>query len=465
MMKNNHYLLFISLLLNVLLSACKEKNVSPDSTDVRDSVYYYTKMYYLWTDKLPSASDFKPTSYASPTAVIEKVKTYSPANSNYNSSDPRSSPYADRYSFVTSQKNWYNRVAGNYADFGVYLRYMSANDVRVGQVYEGSAFGNAGIKRGWRLVRVGNIDGTSANAQSIRDLINANNTLTFVFEKPDLTQQTFTLTKSSYAANFVTNAKVIISGSKKIGYFYFDSFLGNNSGQETINKLTSVFNDFASQQIDALVVDIRYNGGGYTRVQEALANLIAPATAKSKKMYTYQWNAAVQASLQQSNTSPTINFDSQASKLGISQVVFLTGYYTASASELLINNLKPYMDVKLVGDKTYGKPVGFPVLDITMSRTDSSQNIVVAPVAFKTVNANGNGDYYYGIDVDKLQTDDATHDFGDPQEACLKDAIRYLTNGNFLRTADETIKTTPEINQLNKTLNTRQSIGMFFKMP
>ena len=464
------YFAFVPLLL-LLMAACKSNNdatpVTPDpniaGTDVRDSVYYWSKVYYLWTDKLPSATVFNPTQYATPQAVIDTVKTYSPANTNYNRTDPRSSRNADRYSFVQSQKEWYNRVSGSNLDFGGIYTFVSNSDLRVRRVYADSPLGKAGVKRGWRILSLGGVDATSsANASALQSALTQNNTLSFTFQKPDGTQQTLSLTKAAFTANFIYNPKVEVANGKKIGYFYFDSFLGNNSGQATIDQLKTAISTLASQQLDGLVVDLRYNGGGYNVVQEALANLLAPASAKGKRMYSYQWNADLQAYFDQRNQI-NINFDNQASTLNLSKIVFITSYNTASASELLINNLKPYLDVKLVGDKTYGKPVGFPVIDINMSRTDSSKNVVVAPVAFRTVNSQGIGDFYYGIDVDKLQNDDATHDFGDPLESCFKDALRYLSLGSFVRTSSETVKMDESLKQLNRTFDT-EPIGMFVKI-
>jgi len=96
------------------------------------------------------------------------------------------------------------------------------------------------------------------------------------------------------------------------------------------------------------------------------------------------------------------------------------------------------MTVKLVGTTTYGKPVGFPGILIQMSRTDKTQNSYVFPISFQTVNASKEGGYFYGINVDNTQNDDVTHDFGDPNEANLKEALSYLTTGSFVRIGNVT---------------------------
>jgi hypothetical protein len=108
-------------------------------------------------------------------------------------------------------------------------------------------------------------------------------------------------------------------------------------------------------------------------------------------------------------------------------VFFITTSSSASASELLINNLKPYMDVKIIGKPTHGKPVGmygFNVMDY-----------VLAPIAFKTVNAQNIGDYYNGLAVDANINDGLDRNWGDPQELCLASAFKYIQQGVFARIA------------------------------
>lgn len=119
----------------------------------------------------------------------------------------------------------------------------------------------------------------------------------------------------------------------------------------------------------------------------------------------------------------SINFN-KAGSLNLNRIVFIVSPSTASASELLINSLNPVMEVKLIGDRrTYGKPVGFFPISVF------EYNIY--PVSFKTVNSLGKADFYQGFPVHRQVADDLGHDFGDPQEACLKEALTYLTTGSF----------------------------------
>ena len=209
--------------------------------------------------------------------------------------------------------------------------------------------------------------------------------------------------------------QIIPVAGKNIGYLVFDSFTGNTVSQE----LENAFTFFKNNNVSELVVDLRYNTGGSVSVAERFANLVAPATARGKLMYRDTHNQRY------ANWNRTKNFDAAtpSTALSLSRIVFITTNRSASASELLINCLKPYMDVKLIGGTTYGKPAGYYLIPV--------MDYYSFPLAVKQVNANGYGDFYEGIAADKTQADDLTRDFGNLNEACLKDALAYLSTGRM----------------------------------
>ena len=107
--------------------------------------------------------------------------------------------------------------------------------------------------------------------------------------------------------------------------------------------------------------------------------------------------------------------------MNLSRVFFIVTGSSASASELIINNLKPYMDVKLIGDTTYGKPVGFFPIEIL--------NYAIYPISFRTINSAGNADYYSGFAPDKLAADGVNKNWGDVTEPSLAAALKYIETG------------------------------------
>jgi hypothetical protein len=164
-------------------------------------------------------------------------------------------------------------------------------------------------------------------------------------------------------------------------------------------------------------VDLRYNGGGYVSVAERLANYLAPSAANGNVMMTQRFNKTYE------KYNSTDYFRKRGS-LNLNRIFFIVSSGTASASELLVNSLKPYMDVVLLGaSKTHGKPVGyFPV---------PVGNWYVLPVSFFTVNKNGDGHYYNGMALNNQVADGLDKNWGDLEETSLASAVKYITSGSF----------------------------------
>jgi carboxyl-terminal processing protease len=158
-------------------------------------------------------------------------------------------------------------------------------------------------------------------------------------------------------------------------------------------------------------------------VQNKLADYLAPLVANGQLMMRTQLNDKL------SRYNSTENFK-KLGTLNPSRIFFIVSKNTASASELLINNLKPYVDVQLVGpNKTYGKPVGyFPV---------PVGDWYVFPVSSRTTNKNGEGAYFDGMELTRQAADGLDKNWGDLQESCLANIVNYI-NGATLGQAGRT---------------------------
>ncbi|RFM34748.1 hypothetical protein DXN04_14830 [Chitinophaga silvisoli] len=259
------------------------------------------------------------------------------------------------------------------------------------------------------------------------------------------TTGTVNLSKTNYTTNPVLKTSILSAGSQKVGYLAYSRFSVLSSSQA---PLESAFSTFATAGVTALIIDLRYNGGGYTQTAEELINLIAPSTLNDKTMYTeyfndllqngkatilkqqlyldangntvdYNGHKATYADLDYSISGNTYSFRKVGSLNTVKQVIFIVSGNTASASELVINSLKPYLPVKLVGSQTYGKPVGFFGVKIDTYTVYMSN--------FYMQNANGDGDYFQGMAPDIAASDDVTHDFGDVNEHCIAAALNYIS--------------------------------------
>jgi carboxyl-terminal processing protease len=410
----------LALATGVLFS-CKKADVSalvpeapipqapaaPVSANYKDTAAAYSRDIYLWNTNVPAS--FTGSSFADLPAMMTALRQYS--------TEPGFSGPVDKWSFAITRNEWDGVSTGTATgDFGMGVFFRSANDLRVKHVEPESPAGRAGIRRGWQILKIngsGNFS-TSNTDPVVQAVFNASSSQ-FTFVKPDNSQVTLNLNAGTYHEHAIIKDTVLQQGGKRIGYFAFNSFMGDST--EVANGFRNAFSRFAGAGINDLVVDLRYNGGGYVYMSEALANYIAPASANGGLMMKQQFNS------QNSQYNENTNF-SKLGSLNLPRVIFIVSKSTASASELLINNLRPWMDVVLVGPTaTHGKPVGFFPIPV--------QDWYIFPVSFKTVNKNGEGSYYNGLSVNAAIPDGLDKDWGDPAEACLQAAINYSVNGLF----------------------------------
>jgi hypothetical protein len=200
-----------------------------------------------------------------------------------------------------------------------------------------------------------------------------------------------------------------------------------------------VFNRFASENIDEVVVDLRYNGGGYVNVQKKLADYLVNASANGQVMMKQQFNDKY------TQYNETTNFQKKGS-VNLSRVFFIVSSSTASASELVINNLKPYMDVVLVGPaKTYGKPVGFFPIPVG--------EWYIFPVSFRSTNKSGEGNYFDGLALNNQVADGLDKDWGDVDESAFASVLRYINTGAFRTQSTEVYRENTQVSAGNKILD------------
>lgn len=432
----------------LLFSSCKKEvsDPTPEPTPadttvsaadrIKDTVLDYSREIYLWYNQIPA--NFNARSYSDPAEIMTAIRQYS--------TEPGFDKPVDRWSFAMKQAEWNNVSSGIAGDFGLNIFYRTASDLRVRSVEATSPAGIAGIHRGWRITKInGSTNITTSNLDDVVDKVYSSPSTTFTFEKPDGTTADIALNAATYQENPIILDSIYNVGGKKIGYFSFNSFLGNKT--QLFSDFDAIFKNFAAQQIGDLIVDLRYNGGGYVDVQEKLAEYLAPASANGDVMMTFQYNDKF------SDQNETVRF-SKAGSLNLPRLFFIVSKNSASASELLINNLKPYTDVQLVGpSKTYGKPVGFGPIPVA--------DWYIFPVSFRTTNKAGEGSYFDGLALNKQVADGLDKDWGDLQESCLASVVNYITTGAFLGAAGPSAYTqSADVVHSNEALSKPQFKGM-----
>ncbi|MFC5282108.1 S41 family peptidase [Pedobacter alpinus] len=482
----------VSILISAFFSACKKDNISNNDSPIatgsrdeltKDSMFLYAKELYLWNTDLPTYNVFNPRGRFNSGDLITQLKDelfaitrfgINPLNSRpyeFNEEDPNDTKYAYIEDLITSGKltavpNTSGAInnSGEGNDFGFSLALVgSLNNYRIYFQFAspGSPSALKGLGRGDYIDQIdGRTIGTNFNAES--DFINTainNSTITIEGKKKDGTSYSYILNKTKYTSSPIYKDTVLTNGSKKIGYLAYAKFTDEKNSKAA---LTNVFAKFATANVTDLVIDLRYNGGGFVSTAEDLLNLIAPSSLNSKVMFIETYNAALQAGRASilknqpirdqddkivfvngkvANYADNVSYDqasntSYFSKAGglnnISKVVFITTENTASASELVINSLKPYLDVKTVGSKSYGKPVGFfPV------RIDKYELYLSS---FSTRNSLGEGNYFAGIVPNYEEDDDVRRDFGNPNELSLASAINYIVNNRFVNSSNSNLR-------------------------
>jgi carboxyl-terminal processing protease len=196
-----------------------------------------------------------------------------------------------------------------------------------------------------------------------------------------------------------------------VGYLLFRNFV-----TPSYAALDEAFAALRETRATELVVDLRYNGGGLVDVAVHLGSLVGGTFTEGRVFAEYRHNDRNTA------LDETLRFESPAQALGLSRLVVITTRSSASASELVINSLRPHLPVVVIGDTTYGKPVGQYGFDFC--------DKVLAPVSFSMVNADGQGDYFAGIAPTCLAADDIEHDLGAADEASLGEALFYIQAGS-----------------------------------
>ncbi len=396
--------IFIPLLaISLLFVSCFEDmddNIQPASTiEIQNFIYRGLNYYYLYKTDTPELAN---DAFATQGELDNFLNNYDTPESLF---DYLISPQ-DRFSAL-------------FSDFRVIEDALSgislSNGMEYGLVFypdgSGNIFGYVryilpntdaeaqGLKRGDLFTT---IDGQQINLTNYNDLLLPNSytigLATYDGTNFTTTGQTAKLNKTQYNENPIFIAKTLDINGEKIGYLMYNGFIKDYDSQ-----LNNAFAQFKAEGISNLVLDLRYNGGGAVETATDLASMIT-GQFNGKVFYKEFWNADRQAE----NASDGL-FDSSISNgsainsLNLSEVFILTTRRTASASELVINGLNPYINTVQVGDTTTGKfQASFLLYDApapAFSRQEANPEHTYAmlPLVFKTANVAGNTDYNDGL--------------------------------------------------------------------
>ncbi|RPE13004.1 hypothetical protein EGT74_05560 [Chitinophaga lutea] len=458
----------IGLLMVATAPACKKNPKqdpgpgNPPANGTRtqlslDSLYLYAKETYLWYDALPDYTTFNPRSFAGSddfTSLQNELFKITQYKINPETGKPYEYTGGSSAKFSFMEKGNAAQgiqgavdLEGKGNDLGIGVFIVGGTRVFIRLVEKGSPAYLAGLTRGCEITKFNGAAVTPTSAAVNAALNSSSLTITYK-TVGGLEERSVQLTKAAYTNDPVYIWKTFTSGTNITGYINLGRFSRKSVAQPSLQQ---AFSEFAAAGVNNLVIDLRYNGGGYVETFEYLANLIGPASLTGQVMYKEIFNNLLRegrapilktiplmgadgkqrtdgsgnpltyANVNFSIAGNTKKFQKEGSLGAIKNVVFIVTGSSASASELTINSLKPYMTVKLIGDTTYGKPVGFFGIGIDKYTAYMSQ--------FNSVNSLDQGDYYAGFKPDYPAADDYRYDFGDKREVCLGKALAFINTG------------------------------------
>ena len=322
-------------------------------------------------------------------------------------------------------------------------QFMDPVHLEILDVYQGSPAGDAGFQRGDKIL---SLNGKAIDSLSI-DQIGAEfgpnedgHEVTFELEKVTGERSTLDVSKRLVSIPTVPDehATVFDTDAGKAGYVHFRTFFGDAN-----ERLLEEFAEFNRQGIRHLIVDLRYNGGGSVPIAYGLATLIGGPelfeggrqTVLSRRIHndlleSYGWNETAYFGCGVYGSQALVaKCENESSLRDLENVVFITSRSSASASELVATAMQPHENVTLIGERTYGKPVGQYGFDFCPSVRGSGKG-VMWPVSFATVNADGFEDYYDGLAVECEVPDDLVSQLGTAEEGRIAAAIRYIETGS-----------------------------------
>jgi len=433
--KNFVFLWMMIVLLG--LQGCRKDDPAPDpGTDLDDLTIYeyiqtlYYHVYY-WNKEVESNVMKRPPTSGDPEAYFERLKY----DKDKASVSDRNSGRYDRWGFMTTFLDYSGvLVEGKYKSFGYNIAKASDKSYRICFVYKNSPMDRAGIKRGFELRKVGGKEiATLDETGKINEELNKE-TNQFVFVDHDGNVLEKTISAAEINIDPILYKAIYDVGGKKVGYIMYNTFIvASKAG------ITAALQEM--KDVDEFVLDLRYNGGGSTNVAEAICEyLLPPAYGKDSVVFAkYVYSDMTKKLLKWKDEIVKIKRRTLA--MDLSRMFVITTKGTASASEEVINDMSPFLDVITVGTTTHGKPVGMGVWfyppytdkDITAGKIP---DWALAPITFRNDNKDDKGSFFSGISPTYSFIDDLHHDFGiDPQtlegEGCLQAVMKFIQTGTF----------------------------------
>lgn len=401
----------------ILFSSCGEDRTYEflAKTEVDNWIEAQMKEIYLYYQDMPQ---------------LEAKEYFKPADEFFSSLLASQDKYS--YIEVTTESQVRNAIQEVTYGFDFVLTDdptgTSRQVARVLQVLPQSPAAVAGLRRGDFITLVNGNNVTGKNT----DLLESGSGVTFTVSTLSSDDETGTLIWASDPVEIVLSASVymennpffvynvIEQGDKKTGYLVYNEFKTgwDESDQTYQEQMLQIFQWFKQQGVTDFILDLRYNQGGQVTCAQLLATLLAPADCLGQEFARFEFNDKRQ------DSNYSLNFLSEYAgyNLNLNRIFIISGLYTASASEMMVNCLRPYMTVNLLGTNTLGK-------NVAMTRMESPYGFVMYPVTSTVYNKDGQSDYATGFTPEYIVSELNYYpwaELGDPNELLLRNALQWM---------------------------------------
>ena len=441
---HNHLLLLFALSFLFLTAGCSDDNeiASPkdeqeeeaetaEYIEINQFIDENMSIYYFWNEEMP---DIAPEEIKDPKEYFHSL-LYSEDGKN---------EWEDKWSFITDDyQGLINYFSGIQKDPGysvspVYLEEGSNQVIAfVEFVYPNTPAEEKGLKRGDIIFL---IDGRKLDDENFSQLLSQDAfTITLAKINSDgeivETSTEISLEARELNLNPIVETSIIDTAGHKIGYLAYASFISNYDA-----ALADTIKYFQNHGVTDFVLDLRYNNGGAISSARKMSEMLVPKGNEGNIFIKEQYNDLITESFKERHNwtadSFQINFrnpeeiDDVNTRLDIDQLYVLTTSSTASASEMIIYGLEPYMDVVQIGGKTLGKYYG----SATFSE-EEEHSWAIQPLIVRLAGANDDLDYYEGLPPDHpledLNSLTKSDQLGEPGELFLAKAISNITGEPF----------------------------------
>jgi len=425
--------------LSLFITSCNNSDDGvPKNLEVNDFIWKGLNLFYFWQADVADLADSR---FANQAELNSFLSTYTDPENLFDNL-LFTTNNTDRFSWIVDdyialEQQFQGITKNNGVEFGL-VQLSGSDDVfgYVRYILPNSDASSKNIERGDLFLEV---DGQQMTLDNFRSLLFGTNDSYMLGLASisggviSLTGETVALTKEVYTENPVFMTKTFDIAGKKIGYIMYNAFTADFDAE-----LNNTFGQLKADGVTDLVLDLRYNGGGSVRTATQLSSMITGQF--NGQLFTRErWNAKVQAAIENDNPARLINnFTNQLSSgatinsLGLTKLYVLVSGSSASASELVINGLNPYIDVKLIGTKTVGKYVASVTLydseNFTRSGANPTHTYAMQPIVLEEINNVGENDKD-GFDPDILLAEDFENlgALGDKEEPLLEKALSDIT--------------------------------------